>query len=122
MNERLRPLLFDAEVLADTANGDSALLQDLVEIFLRIVPPMTTRLRHALETSQFAVIAEETHGLRSCLAMIGATKLDTRCREMEIAARRSIGDTMDDALCADIEQLIGDVHEYHAASLRNIAR
>jgi HPt (histidine-containing phosphotransfer) domain-containing protein len=122
MNEPRRPLLFDADVLADTASGDSALQQELVEIFLRTVPPMASRLRQALQTSQFILIAEETHRLRSCLAMIGATNLNTRCLALEIAARCSIGETMDDALCTDIEWLIGDVRAYHAASLRNIAR
>lgn len=115
------PALFNASALRATAGGDDALMGELADIFLRIVPPMAARLRHAVDAAETSAIADETHGLRSCLAMMGAAGLEARCRQLEQAARRGQGPSApeDAALCAGIELLVAEVRAFRAGTARS---
>ena len=116
MHELARPFQFDPAVLRDAAGGDDTLVRELFEIFLRIVPPMVTRLRAAIAMGHTAAIADEAHSLRSCLATVGADQAEASCRQLEAAARRGempVG-PRNEALCACLERLITDVRDHYA--------
>lgn len=110
------PTLFAPDVLRDTANGDQALVRELLQIFLRVVPPMTARLQKALDSGHAADTAHEAHALRSCLSIMGAVKAEARCRDLESAARASGGDwrTHGAILCEELDKLVAEVREYAA--------
>lgn len=88
-------------------------MHELIEIFLRIVPPMAGRLRRAVGDFDPSSIAHEAHSLRSCLAMIGAAELQARCRLLEAEARCQDAPLALDALalCDDIDIAVAEVRE-----------
>ena len=113
------PRFFSLSALRDTASADMALMHELIEIFLRIVPPMAGRLRRAVGDFDASSIAHEAHSLRSCLTMIGAAELQARCRLLEAEARRQdIPLALDAlALCDDIDMAVAEVREFGRAPL-----
>lgn len=108
------PTLFVPAVLRETAGDDDALVRELLQIFLRVVPLMTARLHTALDAGHAADTAHEAHALRSCLSIIGATEAETRCRHLESAARASgvAWSAQGATLCADLEELVAEVRQY----------
>ncbi|SFD55020.1 Hpt domain-containing protein [Massilia yuzhufengensis] len=108
---------FRSDILHDTAGGDDDLVDQLLAIYLRIVPPMNGRLRAALVAKHTAAMAEEAHSLRSCLAVVGANGLQERCKALENAARRGIAppDGTGTGLCDDVDVLTSQVYDYQAS-------
>lgn len=109
------PALFNPQVLRDVAADDETLVAELLQIFLRIVPPMASRLREAIAVGHTAAIAEEAHSLRSCLATMGAHAIEAHCRQLEASVRHgklAVGPG-DIAVCSELERLIAEVHDYH---------
>jgi len=109
--------LFVPAVLRDTAGDDEVLVGELLAIFLRIMPPMNSRLRAAIRANNTAAIAEEVHSMRTCLAVVGAAGLQVRCKDLENAARRGqlAPGGADSALCDEIDALTAQVYDYQAS-------
>ncbi len=80
---------FCPAVLCEAAGHDAALVDELLDLFLRTVPPMLERLVQAIDARRPAVVAHEAHGLKGCLALVGAADAGAACARMESAARRS---------------------------------
>jgi HPt (histidine-containing phosphotransfer) domain-containing protein len=100
---------FCAAAMRDIAGDDDALVRELLDIFVRTVPPMAQRLAHALARGRAAHVAREAHDLKSCLALVGAAEASARCTQIESAARRTGAcPPVDEAarLCADIDHIV----------------
>jgi len=110
---------FDPDVLRDTAGGDEELVSELLAIYLRIMPPMNSRLRAAVHAENTAAIAEEAHSMRSCLAVVGAGDLQERCKSLENAARRGhvLPNAFGSGLCEEVDGLTARVYDYNASRL-----
>lgn len=108
---------FIPDALRDAAGDDEALISELLVIFLRIVPPMNSRLRAAMHAHNTAAIAEEAHSMRSCLAVVGAGGLQERCKALENAARRGqmLPDGAGTRLCDEVDVLTAQVYDYQTS-------
>jgi len=115
MNTPPTPFLPDA--VREAAGDDEALVSELLAIFLRIVPPMNSRLRAAVHLHNTAAIAEEAHSMRSCLAVVGAGDLQERCKTLENAARRGqlLPDGAGTRLCDEVDVLTTGVYDYQTS-------
>jgi len=108
------PSRFDPQALLEAAGGDATLARELIDIYLRIGPPMVARLRLAAAADTGDAIAEEAHALRGCLLLLGAVEAGADCRALEGAARRERGPVGARALalCDALDRLGAQVRLY----------
>lgn len=111
------PCLFQPETFHTIAGDDPVLLAELLEIFLRTVPPATERLRTAARRLQMSVVAMQAHEMRSSLAMVGAAATGLACEQLEKAARRGSDPairTQGEALCEELDLLVAQMRHFAA--------
>jgi HPt (histidine-containing phosphotransfer) domain-containing protein len=112
-----RASVFSPDVLHEAAGGDSALVAELLLIFLRSVPPRVVRLAEAIAACQASAVARQAHELKSNLALVGARAASDACARIETTARRTgVCPPPGDAaiLCGQIACIVEQVEHYHA--------
>ncbi|WP_296947507.1 Hpt domain-containing protein [uncultured Massilia sp.] len=83
------PGRFSHAMLCDAADQDPALVAELLDVFLRTTPGRVARLRAGVAARRAAAVAQEAHGLKSTLALLGATDASAMCDQAERLARRT---------------------------------
>lgn len=112
---------FCTAAVCEAAGGDATLARELLDIFVRTVPPMVLRLRHALARGHAAQVAHEAHALKSCLALVGAGSASATCARIETAARRAgtcPPPPEGTRLCADIGDIVDRVRRHLGAVIQ----
>jgi HPt (histidine-containing phosphotransfer) domain-containing protein len=112
---------FCTAAVCEAAGGDAALARELLDIFVRTVPPMVLRLGQALACGHPAQVAHEAHDLKSCLALVGAASASATCARIETASRRA-GTCPPPAegarLCADIGHIVDQARRHLGAGIQ----
>jgi HPt (histidine-containing phosphotransfer) domain-containing protein len=79
--------LIDPAVLMNAAGDDLDGFNELLAMFVRIVPQGVRQLQQAIEAGNGVAIAQEAHSLKSCLSLIGAAGCARRLEQLERVAR-----------------------------------
>lgn len=110
----------DPAVLFNAAGEDQHGFNELLAMFLRIVPPMLRELDDAVRAGRMADIAHHAHSLKSCLSLVGALGCGARLEQLEREARSNASDcgASFEALHDDITCVIAEALDCHAASAR----
>lgn len=80
--------VFDREDLLDTVDGDMEILEQLVEMFLNVVPGQMENIRAALGQGDFPGAQREAHKLKGTAANMRASSLHTAFAGLEEAVKR----------------------------------
>jgi HPt (histidine-containing phosphotransfer) domain-containing protein len=80
---------FFPAMLSEATDHDPALMVELLDIFLRTTPPRVERLRQGIAERLAATVAQEAHGLKSTLALVGAMDASATCEQVEAMAQRA---------------------------------
>jgi len=72
--------------LQELAGGDAALLQELVELFLRSAPELLGQMRHAAEDEDAAALRRAAHILKGSSGQMGALRMQELCGIIESLA------------------------------------
>jgi HPt (histidine-containing phosphotransfer) domain-containing protein len=109
--------LIDPAVLMDATGGCNEGFLQLLEIFLRTVPDMARRLDAAVAAGMHADVAREAHGLKSCMALVGASATSAALTgiEREAVVRHTIDAPAWHALRADLDRILDEARACQAA-------
>lgn len=110
----------DPAVLLNAAGDDQQGFNELLAMFLRIVPPMLSELEQAVLARRTDDIAHHAHSLKSCLSLVGAFATGARLEQLERAARTHAADCGAgfEALRDDITCVIAEALGCHTASAK----
>ncbi len=97
--------LTDPTVLLQAAGDNKDAFCDLLRLFLSIFPAMVDRLEYFFAAADVPNVAQQAHGVKGCLYLVGAMRSAEKVEAIEMIARR------DKALCssAEFEQLMGEM-------------
>jgi HPt (histidine-containing phosphotransfer) domain-containing protein len=97
--------LTDPTVLLQAAGDNKDAFCDLLRLFLSIFPSMVDRLEHFYAAADVPKVAQQAHGVKGCLYLVGAMRSAEKVEAIEMVARR------DKALypSAEFEQLMGEM-------------
>ena len=102
-----RPSILDAEQLEQLrelpGSGSGTLLDELIEIVVRDVPPELARLQAAVQKRAGAEVAQLAHRVAGSAASLGAITLRLVLHELEQAGRKADWDTAD-RVCTTLER------------------
>lgn len=79
--------LIDPAVLLDAAGNDQEGFNELLALFLRVVPDGLRQLQLAVDAASQRDIAHHAHSLKSSLSLLGAHGPASRLEQLERAAR-----------------------------------
>lgn len=79
--------VFDRADLLYTIDGDTEMLEELVDMFLRAAPDQMERIRDALEQGDYPVVQREAHKLKGTSANMRAPSLHAAFAGLEQAAK-----------------------------------
>lgn len=94
----------DPLVLMKAVGDDASAFRELSETFLRIAPPMVSRLGQAVAAGDLDSAVMESHSLKSTTALVGAAKLTSLVEALERLARS--GDSQ--GIAATLPQLVAE--------------
>ena len=80
----------DEQVLAEmleTTGGDSGFVREIVETYLADAPAQLEAMTAAVEADDAAALVRPAHTLKSSSATVGAMRLSSVARELEMAGR-----------------------------------
>jgi HPt (histidine-containing phosphotransfer) domain-containing protein len=91
VREPEHPLLDEATLreLAASVGGDMAFVTELVEAYLVDAPQQIEQIRRAADTGDAASMVRPAHTLKSSSATVGALRLASRARRLELATREN---------------------------------
>ncbi|MEO8511823.1 MAG: Hpt domain-containing protein [Chloroflexota bacterium] len=88
MHEPDQPLLDEATLaeLAVSVGGDIAFVRELIEAYLGDAPQQIEQIRRAADAGDAASVVRPAHTLKSSSATVGAQRLASRARRLELAS------------------------------------
>jgi HPt (histidine-containing phosphotransfer) domain-containing protein len=109
-SQRRRPVqapepILDEAVLAElkaTTGDDPAFVRELVDSYLAEAPAQSEGIAAAISGSDAAALVRPAHTLKSSSATVGAMRLATVARRLEITGRSG---ALDDGASADLDTL-----------------
>ena len=89
MPEADGPILDEAVLteLTETTGGDIAFVRELIETFLADTPAQLEAMTAAVEADDADALVRPSHTLKSSSATVGAMRLSSVARELEMAGR-----------------------------------
>ncbi|MBL0124625.1 MAG: Hpt domain-containing protein [Betaproteobacteria bacterium] len=68
-------------------SGGNAVLARLIGIYQKSAPPLVQAIRAAADAGDVAAVSRAAHTLRPSSLYVGATRLGSLCREIEVAGK-----------------------------------
>ena len=118
MNDTV-PKVFEAPVLDTSAGllstgGDSELLNELVLLFLQMVPAQLATMKEALSTGDSTSMRHEAHSLKGAAGALGAVRIRKLAEDIEVLVNKGSLETAQ-PLVEAIERLITQLKQEHTA-------
>jgi CheY-like chemotaxis protein/HPt (histidine-containing phosphotransfer) domain-containing protein len=106
-DEKQQPKLFDRTALLQRLEGDTELLDEVLEIFLDDCPPMLEKIRRAAAGHDAKALLFPAHALKGAAANVCASRIHAAALKLELMAREDrVVDV--EAQVAALEEEIGD--------------
>lgn len=102
-------------------DGDESVLRKFVRVYLETSTDLLTRLRHGLADGDADEINHVAHTLKSCSANMGAKRLASLCKQLEVVGQDSELDPAAELLAGIerefevVRQALADACEHEAA-------
>ncbi len=98
--------LIDSSVLLQAAGDKKEAFFDLLRLFLAIFPAMVARLEYFYAAADLPEVAQQAHGVKGCLYLVGAMRSAGKVEAIEMIARH------DRVLCCstEFEELMAEMH------------
>jgi CheY-like chemotaxis protein/HPt (histidine-containing phosphotransfer) domain-containing protein len=86
-DEKQQPKLFDRTALLQRLEGDTELLDEVLEIFLDDCPPMLEKIRRAAAGHDAKALLFPAHALKGAAANVCASRIHAAALKLELMAR-----------------------------------
>ena len=107
--------ILDESILADllaSTDGDAAFVRELVETYLADVPVQLAGIADAVAAADAAALVRPAHSLKSASLTVGAVRLSSIARELEMAGRSG---ALDDSARSGLEMARSEADAASAA-------
>jgi len=88
--------LIDRETALSRLDGDQALINELVQIFLEDAPQLVSKILEGLHNSDLGEVEIHAHSLKSASANVGASRLSELCKVIEQLAREGKAEQLEE--------------------------
>ncbi|MEN8163198.1 MAG: Hpt domain-containing protein [Acidobacteriota bacterium] len=112
--EPCRTPVLDSSAGLLSTGGDPDLLNELVLIFIEIVPAQLATMKTAVATGDSTTAGREAHSLKGAAGALGALGIRKLAEDIEVLARQGTLETAK-PLVASIERLVTQLKEEHSA-------
>ena len=116
LNPNTNRISFDPETIQQLAGGSSDFIKELISIFLEDVPETINQMENALSESDYLILGQLAHKMKSSIGIIGAHELyDLVCKIETASEASSLHDSLPElvrSLNQKMTQCYSDLEQY----------